>query len=116
MPHMRFRRPAGSRAADIVVSGHPNAAAVQRLDTALQRAAQASETVVLDLRGLAALDLATAWPIVRADLHIRAAGGRLVLLGGAPVRRLFAQLGLDGVLQLVDHPAGSAGEARPLPR
>jgi anti-anti-sigma regulatory factor len=113
MPNASFLRPGRSRVEpqvrEIAVTGHPDAAALQCLDTALRHAAEAAETVVLDLHGLTALDTDTAWLIVRTDLHIRAAGGRLVLLGGFRIRRLFVQSGLDGLLELVDCPSGSAG-------
>ena len=111
MAHLCFPRPARSRiesrAGTIAVSGRPSAAALQRLDTALRHAAGTAETVVLDLRGLKALEMPTARLIVQADLRIRAAGGRLVLVGEAfPVRRQLAALGLHGLLELVDHPSG----------
>jgi anti-anti-sigma factor len=100
---------------DIVVTGRPSAVALRRLGTALREAAGTAGTVVLDLRGLTALEMTAARVIVQADLHIRAAGGRLILVGeGSRVRRQLAQLGLHGLLELVDHPSGAvAGAARP---
>jgi anti-anti-sigma regulatory factor len=115
MANVSFLRPARSRVESAVtgvaVTGHPDAAALQRLDTALRRAAEAAETVVLDLHGLTALDVDTAWLIVRTDLHIRAGGGHLVLLGGPRVQRFFVQSGLDGLLELVDRPSGLTADA-----
>jgi anti-anti-sigma regulatory factor len=117
LAHLRFPRPARSRiesrAGGIVVTGRPGAAALRRLGKALQHTAGTAGTVVLDLRGLTALEMTTARLIVQADLQIRAAGGRLVLVGGgSPIRRYLTQLGLHDLLELVDHPSSvAAGEA-----
>jgi anti-anti-sigma factor len=89
----------------IVVCGRLDAAGVPRLEVELRRAANAATVVILDLRALTLVDLAGALLIVRADLWIKAAGGRLVVVrGGTEVERFFAAIALDGLIDFVDEP------------
>jgi anti-anti-sigma factor len=114
----RFARPGRKRTIDlisgsgadddaiyIVVNGQLDAAGVPRLDDALRHATTTASVVILDLRGLTLVDLAGALLIVRADLWIRAAGGRLIVVrGGTEVERFFAAIELDGLIDFVDEP------------
>jgi anti-anti-sigma factor len=118
LPSRRFTRPRrrrtievlSGRGADddaiyIVVSGQLDAAGVPQLDAELRHATASAPVVILDLRGLTLVDLAGALLIVRADLWIRAAGGRLVVVrGGSEVEQFFAAIGLDRVIDFVDEP------------
>ena len=89
----------------IVVSGRLDAAGVPQLDHALRHATTTAALVVLDLRDLTLIDLAGALLIVRADLWVRAAGGRLLVVrGGTEVDRFFATIDLDGLIDFVDEP------------
>jgi hypothetical protein len=61
--------------------------------------------VIVDLRPITSVDLAGALLIVRADLWIRAAGGRLIVVrGGVEIERFFATIELDGLIDFVDEP------------
>jgi anti-anti-sigma factor len=118
LPLRRFARPRrkrtieliSGRATDddavyIVVNGQLDAAGVPRLDEALRHATANSPVVILDLRALTLVDLAGALLIIRADLWIRAAGGRLIVVrGGTEVDRFFAAIELDGLIDFVDEP------------
>jgi anti-anti-sigma factor len=89
----------------VVVSGHLNAAGVPRLDDALRHASESPSVVILDLRGVTRVDLAGALLIVRADLWIRSAGGRLIVVRGSfEVERFFAAIELDGLIDFVEEP------------
>ena len=89
----------------IVVSGQLDAAGVPRLDEALRHATTNSPVVILDLRAVTLVDLAGALLIVRADLWLRAAGGRLIVVrGGTDIDRFFTSIELDGLVDFVDEP------------
>jgi anti-anti-sigma factor len=89
----------------IVVNGQLDAAGVPHLDEALRHATATAPVVILDLRELTRVDLAGALLIVRADLWIRANGGRLIVVrGSAEVERFFAAIELDGLIDFVDEP------------
>jgi anti-sigma B factor antagonist len=61
--------------------------------------------VILDLRELEFMDSSGAKLIVAASGRARQAGGRLVVVRGpVAVERIFALVGLDRQLELVDHP------------
>jgi anti-anti-sigma factor len=118
LPPRRFARPRRKRTIDvmsgratdddavyIVVSGQLDAAGVPQLDDSLRHATTNSPVVILDLRALTLVDLAGALLIVRADLWIRAAGGRLIVVrGGTEVDRFFTAIELDGLIDFVDEP------------
>jgi anti-anti-sigma factor len=98
-------RGADDDAVYIVVRGQLDAANVPRLDAELRHVSATARSVVLDLRALTLVDLAGALLIVRADLWIRAAGGRLVVVrGGTEVERFFATIELGGLIDFVDEP------------
>jgi anti-anti-sigma regulatory factor len=89
----------------IVVSGQLVAAGVPRLDEALRHAAGSAPAVIVDLREVTQVDLAGALLLVRADLWIRASGGRLIVVRGGPeVERFFVTIELDGLIDFVDAP------------
>jgi anti-anti-sigma factor len=88
-------------------------ATVSEVDHALRRAEAAASLVVFDLRGLDFVDSCGAHLILAADRRIRRAGGRLVIVRGSlEVQWLFALMGLDRELELVDEPPGRELPAR----
>lgn len=94
----------------VTVSGELDIATVPKLDRALRRAHSRARLVILDLRELRFTDSSGAHLILTADRRIRRAGGRLVVVrGGAEVDWLFALIGLDCELELVDQPRSPAG-------
>jgi anti-anti-sigma factor len=96
----------------VTVSGELDIATVPKLDRALRRAHSRAKLVILDLRELEFTDSSGAHLILTADRRIRRAGGRLVVVrGGAEVEWLFALIGLDRELELVDQPPAPAGSA-----
>jgi anti-anti-sigma factor len=100
-----YGRGADDDAIYIVVRGQLDAAGVPRLDAELRHATTTARLVILDLRAVTLVDLAGALLIVRADLWIKAAGGRLVVVRGGPeVEQFFAAIELDGLIDFVDEP------------
>jgi anti-anti-sigma factor len=118
LPLRRFTRPRSKRSIEllsgrgadddaiyIVVTGQLDAAGVPLLDAELRHATATAPIVILDLRAVTLVDLAGALLIVRADLWLRSAGGRLVVVRGRPeVEQFFAATELDGLIDFVDEP------------
>jgi anti-anti-sigma factor len=93
----------------VTVAGELDVATAPKLDRALRRAHGRATLVILDLRELEFTDSSGAHLILAADRRIRRAGGRLVVVrGGAEVEWLFALIGLDRELELVDQPPAPA--------
>ena len=63
--------------------------------------------VVLDLREVTFIDSAGVRLVLEGSRALAAAGGELVVVrGGHEVQRLFALVGLDGRVRIVDRPPG----------
>jgi STAS domain len=72
---------------------------------AFERAAAQSGVVVLDLSHLTFLDRAAALLVVRLDLRVRAAGGRLIVVqGAASLHRCLDPIALVGQLEVLNEP------------
>jgi anti-sigma B factor antagonist len=91
------------------VSGELDIATAPQFEHALGRAQADAALVILDLRELEFIDSSGAHVIAGANGRARQAGGRLVVVRGpVQVERLFALVGLDRRLELVDHPPAAA--------
>ena len=96
-------RIAAPDAVRIAVVGELDVSTVGRLDRALRRTRFEAESIVLDLRRLQFIDSSGAHLLRRAATRIGDAGGRLtVVRGPSAVDRLFALVGLDRELDIVD--------------
>jgi anti-anti-sigma factor len=121
-PSARAREP-GSGAVTVALTGTLDGTTSASVDGTLRQASATAGIVILDLRALWTMDLQGAVPIVQADLRIRAAGGRLIVVQGGPyVQRCFARAGLDELLEIIDQPpsladfrAGRFDPSPPLP-
>ena len=101
-------RPA-NEAACITVRGELDIATVPRLDRDLRQAETETALVVLDLRELEFIDSSGTHLLLAAHRRMCAAGGRLVVVRGAPeVTWLLELIGLDLELELVDWPPPGA--------
>ena len=97
------RRLAAQDAVRIAVVGELDVLTVDRLDRALRRTRFEAETVVLDLRRMTFMDSSGVHMLRRAAARIRQAGGRLTVVRGPnAIDRLFALVGLDRELHVVD--------------
>jgi anti-sigma B factor antagonist len=68
------------------------------------------ETLIVDLRGISFIDSTGLRAVIAADQRARAAGRRLVVVGGAPaVDRLFRVTQLVRRLEIVDDPDSVQG-------
>ena len=86
------------------VSGELDIATAPQLDQALGCVQADAALVILDLRELEFMDSSGANLIAAASGRARQAGGRLVVVRGpVQVDRIFALVGLDRQLELVDH-------------
>jgi len=87
------------------VSGELDIATAPQLDQALGCVQADAALVILDLRELEFIDSCGAHLIVAASGRARDAGGRLgVVRGPVQAERIFALVGVDRQLELVDHP------------
>lgn len=87
------------------VSGELDIATAPQLDHALGCAQADAALVILDSRELQFMDSSGAHLTVAARGRARQAGGRLVVVRGpVQVERIFALVGLDRQLELVDRP------------
>jgi len=91
------------------VSGELDNATAPQLDHALGCAQADAALVILDLRELEFMDSSGVHLIVAASDRARQAGGRLAVVRGpgpgpGQVDRIFALVGLERQLKLVDHP------------
>jgi anti-sigma B factor antagonist len=87
------------------VSGELDIATAPQLDHALGCAQADAALVILDLRELEFMHSSGAHLTVAANGSARQAGDRLVVVRGpVQVERIFALVGLDRQLELVDHP------------
>jgi anti-anti-sigma factor len=87
------------------VLGELDIATAPQLNHALAGAQADAALVILDLRELEFMDSSGANLIAAASGRARQAGGRLVVVRGpVQVERVFALVGLDRQLELVDHP------------
>jgi anti-sigma B factor antagonist len=94
------------------VSGELDNATAPQLDHALGRAQADAVLVILDLRELEFMDSSGVHLIVAASDRARQAGGRLVVVRGpGQVERIFALVGLERQLELVDHLPVAPGAA-----
>lgn len=129
MPDPRSRRshpsPAGrhsqfccqrSRVGDeinVKVVGELNIKTVPELDRALRRAWASAKVIVLDLRELEFVDSSGAHLIFQADRRIRRSGGRLITVRGGPhIDAFFALIGLNRLLEVVEHPSTRGADFR----
>ena len=110
------RRSTTADAVHVTVSGELDIATVAHVDRALRRAWATSDVIVLDLRDLEFIDSCGGHLIVEADCRIRRAGGRLIVVRGrlGEVAWLFALLGIDSLLEVVDRPPAESAAA-PVP-
>jgi anti-sigma B factor antagonist len=94
------------------VSGELDIATAPQLDHALGRAQADAALVILDLRELQFMDSSGGHLIAAASGRAGQAGGRLVVVRGpVQVGRIFALVGLDRQLELVDHPPATPSAA-----
>lgn len=99
------RRDAGEGAL-VAPRGDLDLATVEVLDTALRRAEETHELVVLDLRQVPFMDSSGLHALIAADLRMRGRGGRLAIVqGGDQIRRLLELTGADKQLEVVGDPA-----------
>jgi anti-anti-sigma factor len=111
-PQFSRSRSGVEHASTVIVTGELDIAAVPRVDRALRRAEADAALVVLDLRELEFIDASGAHLLLAADLRIRGAGGRLVVVRGGPeVKWILALIGIDRELEFVDWPAARRGSA-----
>jgi anti-sigma B factor antagonist len=104
-PWFSCRRSDCASSVRLSVSGELDIAAAPQLDHALGRAQADAALVILDLRQLEFMDSSGVHLIVAASGRARQGSGQLVVVRG-PVQaeRMFAFVGLDRQLELVDHP------------
>lgn len=104
-PWFSCRRSDCASTARLSVSGELDIATAPQLDHGLAGAQADAALVILDLRELQFMDSSGANLIAAAGGRARQAGGRLVVVRGpVQVERIFALVGLDRQLELVDHP------------
>ena len=90
----------------LVPRGDLDLATVETLDSAVRRAEENHELVVLDLRQVPFMDSSGLHTLIAADQRMRERGGRLVVVqGGDQIRRLLGLTGADKQLDMVDDPA-----------
>jgi anti-sigma B factor antagonist len=100
----------GNRVVQVAVAGELDIATVPELDQVLSDAEARAPLVVLDLRALEFIDCSGANLMLAVDRRIRQAGGRFVVVRGAAcVERLFALIGIDRQLELIDRPPSQLG-------
>ena len=96
-------------AAYIAIAGELDIATVPALDRDLRLAEAGTPLVVLDLRELEFIDSSGTHLLLATHRRMCAAGGRLVVVRGAPeVTWLLELIGLDLELELVDWPPPGA--------
>ena len=95
----------------ITLTGELDLATAPQLRTALSRAAEDAELVVVDLSELKFMDSTGIQTILTADAQLRAAGRRLALVPGPPqVQRVFELTGLADKLPFVSNCDHAHGE------
>jgi anti-anti-sigma factor len=93
----------------VALTGELDLATVAHLDVALRHAEAHGGDVVLDLRKVEFIDACGAQFIVEAARRLRLNGASLtVVRGSAEVGWLFALMGIDRALELVDDPPAAA--------
>jgi anti-sigma B factor antagonist len=108
LPWFSCRRSDCASAVCLTVSGELNIVTAPQLEHALGCARADAALVTLDLRDLEFMDSSGVHLIVAASGRARRAGGRLVVVRGpVQVERVFALVGVDRQLELVDHPPAS---------
>lgn len=105
LPWFSCRRSDCASTVRLSVLGELDIATAPQLNHALAGAQADAALVILDLRELEFMDSSGANLIAAASGRARQAGGRLVVVRGpVQVERVFALVGLDRQLELVDHP------------
>ena len=93
----------GGGASWVSVRGDLDLAGVPQFTRTVEQASERALLVIIDLRQLTFIDATGISAILEADTDARRTGRRLVLIRGPePVGRLFALLGLDSRLKIVD--------------
>jgi anti-anti-sigma factor len=104
-PRFSCWRSDGASEVRLSVSGELDIATAPQLEHALGCAQADAALVILDLRELEFIDSSGANLIAAANGRARQTGGRLVVVRGpVEVKRVFALVGLDRQLDLVDRP------------
>jgi anti-anti-sigma factor len=89
----------------VAPAGEVDLATVDAVRAELDAARGEAGLVVLDLREVTFIDSAGVRLVLEGSRALAAAGGELVVVrGGHEVRRLFALVGLDGRVRMVDSP------------
>jgi anti-anti-sigma factor len=113
-PWFSCRRSDCASTVRLSVSGELDIATAPQLDHALGCAQADAALVILDLRELEFMDSSGANLIAAASGRARQASDRLVVVRGpVQVERIFALVGVDRQLELVDHPPATPSAAVP---
>ncbi len=111
-PQFRCVRSMSAGVVRVTLGGELDIASVPQTDRALRLAEAAADVVVLDLRELELIESSGVHLVLEADRRIRRAGGRLTIVSGnAEIDWFFALLGLDLLLDVVDHPSGQGARS-----
>jgi anti-anti-sigma factor len=106
-PEFTVTRRRTAEAVVVVPAGEIDLATVDAVRAELDAARADARLVVLDLREVTFIDSAGVRLVLEGSRALAAAGGELVVVrGGHEVQRLFALVGLDGRVRIVDRPPG----------
>jgi anti-sigma B factor antagonist len=93
----------GRAAAWIRLGGELDLASAPPFTEALGKALERAQLVIVDLRDLTFMDSSGIHAIIEAESRARRSGQRLVAVRGpAQIQRLFALVGLDSRLEIID--------------